>query len=208
MVDDASTPNTTPAGDPPARRVPWWVPTLVAAIVVAAVVAVILAAGDSDSADGGRSTSTTADGSRPSGPTGGSGASGGTGGTGTSPTGGSGGRGPGGTTGGPTGTTRITPGEPVEPEPQADLIRVGIDPDGCRWSADTLDLIARGAVRNGNEVDVVVEIEISFRDDSGEIDVASDLQVLAPGEEARWDVLGASIDPPRGTLRCVSTVLL
>ena len=202
------------SGEPP---VPPAVPRARRRVVVAAacIGAALLAgaiwflvAGGSESTSAARTSTTSGRG--PSGAGGPSGAvgPGGSGATGPASNTGSGGRRPGGATGGATGGTGTTPDEPADPEPEADRIRVGIDPDGCRWSADTLDLTARGAIVNGNTVDVVVEVEISFVDDTGEIDVASDLQVLAPGEEALWDVLGASIDPPRGSLRCVADVIL
>lgn len=115
---------------------------------------------------------------------------------------------------GATGLTTSTSGGPqptvvTEPEVDADLgkVQVEVTPGSCKWNVDTLDLTAVGNIRNLNPVDVVVSIDVTFLDASGqEIDVASDLAGLGPAgaadDTAAWDVLGASIDPPAGGLRC------
>jgi hypothetical protein len=86
-----------------------------------------------------------------------------------------------------------------------------LTPGSCRWNVDTLDLTARGNVRNLNPVDAVVSIDVTFLDGSGgEIDLASDLAVLGPAgskdDTYAWDVLGASVDAPTGGLRCEITL--
>ena len=97
----------------------------------------------------------------------------------------------------------------TQPDVEVDLskVQVEITPGSCQWSVDTLDLTARGNIRNLNPVDAVVSIDVTFLDASGaEIDVASDLIGLGPAgaadDTASWDVLGASVDPPTGGLRC------
>lgn len=103
----------------------------------------------------------------------------------------------------PTSSTQVSGTVADDPEPDLRLVRTAIDPGSCRWNIDTLDLVATGRVRNDNPVDVVVEIDVSFRDAGGnELDVASDLAALEPGQELPWDVLGASVDPPAGALAC------
>jgi len=208
MADPTDTPNDTPAGgsDAPAGR-PWWrgpggvAAVLGAVVLLVAGVLLALGAADGDEGAGGTATSTTrrggAGGPDGPGPSGASGASGPSGRTGTG--GGKGGRG--------STTTTTTPPATVEttPDVEADLarIRVAITPGTCLWNADTLDLTARGTIRNDNPVDAVVSIDVTFLDATGaEIDFASELAILNPGEQAPWDVLGASIDPPNGGLRC------
>jgi hypothetical protein len=209
MAEPTDTPTDTPTGGPdaPAGR-PWWrgpggVAALLGAIVLlVAGVLLALSSADGDEGAGGTATSTTRrdgaggpDGTGASGPSGASGASGRTGSGGT----GKGGRG--------STTTTTTPPATVEttPDVEADLarIRVAITPGTCLWNADTLDLTARGTIRNDNPVDAVVSIDVTFLDGTGaEVDFASELAILNPGEQAPWDVLGASIDPPNGGLRC------
>lgn len=206
-TDTPSTPPADPAGAPGGR--PWWRGRVgIAAVVAAAVLLVaglLLALGARDADDGGSGTATTAGRSGPA-------ASGASGATGAAPTSGTtgakGGKGGKGGTGDGTGSsTTTTPPATVEttPDGEADLarIRVVITPGTCLWNADTLDLTARGTIRNDNPVDAVVSIDVTFLDATGaEVDFASDLAILNPGEQAPWDVLGASIDPPNGGLRC------
>ena len=213
MAEPTDTPTDTPTDGPggpgaAAAGRPWWrgpggiAAILGAVLLLVAGAAVALGGGDGD--DGaGRTTRTTgstgAGGSGSDGPSGASGASGATGRTGT----GSGATGKGGT----GATTTTTPPATVEttPDGEADLsrIRVVITPGTCLWNADTLDLTARGTIRNDNPVDAVVSIDVTFLDATGaEVDFAADLAILNPGEQAPWDVLGASIDPPNGGLRC------
>ncbi|MFM7617375.1 MAG: hypothetical protein ACKO72_07940 [Actinomycetes bacterium] len=203
-TDTPSIPPADPAGAPGGR--PWWRgPGGIAVVVAAAVLLVaglLLALGAGDGDDGGGATATTAGRSGPAA----SGVSGATGSAGTSGTtgakGGKGGKGDG------TGsTTTTTPPATVEttPDGEADLarVRVVITPGTCLWNADTLDLTARGTIRNDNPVDAIVSIDVTFIDGvGGDVDFASDLAILGPAEQASWDVLGASIDPPTGGLRC------
>ena len=200
----------TPPPEPTAAT-PWWrrraVVASAAAVGVAVVVGGILLAtlgGGGSGERGAGSTTTTArrrgGGSGPSGATGTTGASGASGSTGTSGASGA------------TGTTRPGPPPTVTTEPEADVdlrkVRVALDEGSCKWNIDTLDLTASGQVRNDNPVDAVVEIEVTWVDSSGaEVDVASDLAVLSPGEQAPWDTLGASVDPPKGELTCRIAVL-
>lgn len=144
---------------------------------------------------------------RHTGATGGSGATGPTGQIGGA-TGGMNGTGPSGATGSNQGQA-TGPEVTVPPDPDPDLAKVQtqVDSGSCTWSLDTLDLTARGVVRNLNAVDVVVSIDVTFIDASGvELDTASDLAALGPAgaadSVARWDVRGASVDPPAGALRC------
>jgi hypothetical protein len=101
----------------------------------------------------------------------------------------------------------------TEPDVEMDLakVQVEITPGSCRWNVDTLDLTARGNVRNLNPVDAVVSIDVTFFDAAGhELDVASDLAGLGPAgaadDTAPRDVLGVSIDPPDGAVRCVAAL--
>lgn len=181
---------------------PWWrgrtaIAGAIAVVLVGGGIALALGRGGADGDRAGEaSTSTTRRG--PSGVSSGTGATGSTGTTGTT-----------GVTGvtGTTGTTRTGPPPTVTTEPDEGIdlrkVRVALDEGSCRWNIDTLDLTASGVIRNDNSSDAVVEVEVTWVDGSGnEIDVSSDLAVLAPGEEAPWDVLGASVDPPNGTLSC------
>ncbi|MFM7059640.1 MAG: hypothetical protein ACKOZL_00405 [Actinomycetes bacterium] len=210
MADPTDTPSTAPAdaAGAPGGRPRWRGPGGIAVVVAAAVLLVaglLLALGAGDGDDAGGGTATTAGRSGPAA----SGVSGATGSAGTSgTTGAKGGKGGKGGKGDGTGsTTTTTPPATVEttPDGEADLarVRVVITPGTCLWNADTLDLTARGTIRNDNSVDAIVSIDVTFRDaNGGEVDFASDLAILNPGEQASWDVLGASIDPPAGGLRC------
>jgi len=208
MADPTDLPSGTPPGTPspadgpgtPRGRRRLGIAAILAAVVVIVIGGLVLAVGGDDGEPTG-GTATTAGrtgAARPGGgdPSGVTGASGPTGGTRGDT--GRGGRG---------GTTTTTPRPTVDtvPDEEPDLarIRVVVTPGTCLWNADTLDLTARGSIRNDNPVDAIVSIDVTFRDaNGGEVDFASDLAVLNPGEQASWDVLGASIDPPAGGLRC------
>ena len=210
MTMDAPTPEPTTAA---------WYRTRAGIISIVAAVAVLVIGGiawavtssPSSSEAGGSTTTTT----RKGGPTGRTGASGATGSSGTS--GATGSTGASGATGG-RGTTTTTAGGPrptvtTQPDVEVDLskIQVELTPGSCRWNVDTLDLTARGNIRNLNPVDAVVSVDVTFVDASGgDIDVASDLAVLGPAgskdDTYAWDVLGASVDPPTGGLRCEITL--
>lgn len=204
---------TTPPTDPTPPGPPWWrsgagIIGIVAAVAVLVIAVVAFAVAGSDGGGTAGSTSTTA--GRSGGASGASGTSGASGATGSGGSGKDGkdtkgSKGGTGAKGGPTTTT--TPPATIEttPDGEADLarIRVAITPGTCLWNADTLDLTARGTIRNDNGLDAVVSIDVTFLDAAGgEVDTASDLAILGPGEQASWDVLGASIDPPTGGLRC------
>lgn len=107
---------------------------------------------------------------------------------------------------GATGPTQAT--GPFDEEADITKIRVAITPGTCLWDLDTLDLTARGSVRNNNSVDAFADIEVIWLDSEGtELDVSSTLEVLSPGETLSWDVAGASIDGPVGALRCTVSLL-
>ena len=190
--------------------------SIVAALSVLVIggIAWAVSSSSSSSEAGGSSTTTT----RKGGPTGRTGASGATGSSGTTgASGASGATGASGTTGG-KGTTTTTRGGPrptvtTQPDVEVDLskIQVELTPGSCRWNVDTLDLTARGNIRNLNPVDAVVSVDVTFVDASGgDIDVASDLAVLGAAgskdDTYAWDVLGASVDAPTGGLRCEITL--
>jgi hypothetical protein len=196
---------------------PAWYRTRAGIISIVAAVAVLVIGGiawavtsSSDASDAGRATTTTRKGGA-TGRTGASGASGSSGASGA--TGSSGASGASGATGG-KGTTTTTRGGPqptgtTQPDVEVDhsKVQVELTPGSCRWNVDTLDLTARGNIRNLNPVDAVVSIDVTFLDGSGgEVDVASDLAVLGPAgskdDTATWDVLGASVDAPTGGLSC------
>lgn len=205
---------TTPPTAPTPPGPPWWrtgagIVGIVAAVavLVIAVVAFAVTGGDDGGGEAG-ATSTSA--GRSGGASGASGPSGASGATGSGSSG-KGGKDAKGSKGGNEAkggsTTTTTPPATIEttPDGEADLarIRVAITPGTCLWNADTLDLTARGTIRNDNGLDAIVSIDVTFLDASGgEVDTASDLAILGPGEQASWDVLGASIDPPTGGLRC------
>lgn len=212
MTMDAPTPEPTATA---------WYRTRAGIISIVAAVAVLVIGGiawavtsSSSSSDAGGTTATT----RRGGATGRTGASGSTGSGGSSGTSGSSGAsGASGATGG-KGTTSTTRGGPqptvtTQPDVEVDLskIQVELTPGSCQWNVDTLDLTARGNIRNLNPVDAVVSVDVTFLDGSGgEVDVASDLAVLGPAgskdDTATWDVMGASVDPPTGGLRCEITL--
>ena len=185
-------------------------------ILIASAVALIVLGGvaaaaltrDGSGDKAGPATSTTGVGSRVSGASGVTGSSGsqGSGPSGTKKSGVSGSSGAGPSGNGATGSTETT--LPSDEEADIAKIRVAITPGTCLWDLDTLDLTARGSVRNNNTVDAFAEIEVTWLDSEGtELDTSSTLEVLSPGETVNWDVAGASIDGPVGALRCSVALL-
>jgi len=178
------------------------------ALLVLGGVAVATLSRDGSADKAGPTTSSTGVGSRISGASGVSGSSGwqGAGPSGTKKGVVSGSSGAGSTGNAATGTTQTT----VPSDEEADIakIRVAITPGTCLWDLDTLDLTARGSVRNNNSVDAFADIEVTWLDSEGtELDTSSTLEVLSPGETVNWDVAGASLDGPVGALRCSVALL-
>lgn len=185
-------------------------------ILIASAVALLVLGGvaaatltrDGSGDKAGPTTSSTGVGSRI---TGASGVTGSSGSQGSGPSGrkkpgvsGSSGAGPSGN--GATGSTETT--LPSDEEADIAKIRVAITPGTCLWDLDTLDLTARGSVRNNNTVDAFADIEVTWLDSEGtELDTSSTLEVLNPGETLNWDVAGASLDGPVGALRCSVALL-
>jgi|GEM_PF-2358756 len=164
--------------------------------------------GDGSADKAGPARSSTGVGSRISGASGAQGASGskGAGPSGSKKAGASGSNGAGPSGNAATGTTQTT--LPSDEEADIAKIRVAITPGTCLWDLDTLDLTARGSVRNNNAVDAFAEIEVTWLDSEGtELDTSSTLEVLSPGETVNWDVAGASLDGPVGALRCSVALL-
>ncbi len=179
----------------------------VALLVLGGVAAATLTR-DGSGDNAGPATSTTGVGSRISGASGVTGSSGsqGSGPSGTKKGGASGSSGAGPSGNGATGSTETT--VPFDEEADIAMIRVAITPGTCLWDLDTLDLTARGSVRNNNAVDAFAEIEVTWLDSEGtELDTSSTLEVLSPGETVNWDVAGASLDGPVGALRCSVALL-
>lgn len=185
-------------------------------ILIASAVALLVLGGvaaatltrDGSGDKAGSATSTTGVGSRISGASGVTGSSGsqGPGPSGTKKSGVSGSSGAGSSGNGATGSTETT--LPSDEEADIAKIRVAITPGTCLWDLDTLDLTARGSVRNNNTVDAFAEIEVTWLDSEGtELDISSTLEVLNPGETLNWDVAGASIDGPVGALLCTVALL-
>ena len=185
-------------------------------ILIASAVALLVLGGvaaatltrDGSGDKAGPATSTTGVGSRISGASGVTGSSGsqGSGPSGTKKGGASGSSGAGPSGNGATGSTETT--LPSDEEADIAKIRVAITPGTCLWDLDTLDLTARGSVRNNNTVDAFAEIEVTWLDSEGtELDTSSTLEVLNPGETLNWDVAGASLDGPVGALRCSVALL-
>ena len=185
-------------------------------ILIASAVALLVLGGvaaatltrDGSGDNAGPATSTTGVGSRISGASGVTGSSGsqGSGPSGTKKGGVSGSSGAGPSGNAPTGTTETT--LPSDEEADIAKIRVAITPGTCLWDLDTLDLTARGSVRNNNTVDAFADIEVTWLDSEGtELDTSSTLEVLSPGETLNWDVAGASLDGPVGALRCSVALL-
>jgi hypothetical protein len=164
--------------------------------------------GDGSADKAGPTTSSTGVGSRISGASGVTGSSGsqGAGPSGTKKGGVSGSSGAGPSGNAATGATETT--LPFDEEADIAMIRVAITPGTCLWDLDTLDLTARGSVRNNNSVDAFADIEVTWLDSEGtELDTSSTLEVLSPGETVNWDVAGASLDGPVGALRCSVALL-
>lgn len=178
------------------------------ALLVLAAVGVATLSRDSSGDKASPTTSSTGVRSRISGASGATGASGSKGaGASGAIKGGASGSGASGSSGnGATGATETT--LPSDEEADIAKIRVAITPGTCLWDLDTLDLTARGSVRNNNSVDAFADIEVTWLDSEGtELDTSSTLEVLSPGETVNWDVAGASIDGPVGALRCTVALL-
>ncbi len=214
-MTDQSTPSETPKGSPSkgsgserllSMRV-IFIASAVALLVLGGVAfATLKRDGSGDNA--GPSTSSSEEPSRITGVSGVTGAAGskGSGPSGTKNGGVTGSSGAGSTGNAAPGTTQTT----VPSDEEADIakIRVAITPGTCLWDLDTLDLTARGSVRNNNTVDAFADIEVTWLDSEGtELDTSSTLEVLIPGETVSWDVAGASIDGPVGALRCTVALL-
>ena len=72
----------------------------------------------------------------------------------------------------------------------------------CRFDGDAGELVDSGTVHNPGSDDAIVEIDVSFVDATGELDSASDVEQVGPGETVEWEVSTIAFDPPEGSLSC------
>ena len=77
-----------------------------------------------------------------------------------------------------------------------------IDAGACQFDASLEELVDSGTVQNSGPEEVVVEVQVTWFDDTGELDSWSDVQEVPSGDTVAWSVATAWPDPIQGSLRC------
>jgi hypothetical protein len=96
-----------------------------------------------------------------------------------------------------------SPSVAVDDAPTLDLTAKIVQGSGaCRYDADAGELVDSGTVTNPSGDDALVEIDVTFTDATGELDSASDVEQVGPGETVEWEASTLAFDPPSGALSC------
>ncbi len=106
---------------------------------------------------------------------------------------------------GPPATT--TPGTTPPPTGPTGGVTVTEDRGACTFDTTTEELVDTGMLQNTGTEEAVAEVQVTWSDDSGELDSWTDVQSIPPGGSTAWSVSTAWPQPVQGTLRCDITLI-
>lgn len=127
-------------------------------------------------------------------------------GTTTSSTPTDGGTGSGGS-GGSAPPATASPGSTPAPTGSNGGITVTEDGGACRFDTASEQLLDTGMLQNSGTEEAVAEVQVTWSDDTGELDSWTDVQSVPPGGSTAWSVSTAWPPPVQGTLRCEITLI-
>lgn len=119
--------------------------------------------------------------------------------TSSTPVDGGTGSGSGGSAAPTTAAPGTTPPPPVGPDGG---VTVTQDGGACAFDASTEELVDTGMLRNSGPDEAVAEVQVTWSDDTGELDSWTDVQSIPSGGSTAWSVATAWPEPVRGRLRC------
>ena len=86
-------------------------------------------------------------------------------------------------------------------------VSVREDAGACTFDSSTEELVDSGTLENAGEAEATAEVQVTWSDDTGELDSWTDVQSVPPGGSTAWSVSTAWPEPVRGTLRCDITLI-
>lgn len=81
-------------------------------------------------------------------------------------------------------------------------ITVTEDRGACTFDVTTEEFVDTGTLQNSSTEEAVAEVQVTWSDDTGELDSWTDVQSVPPGGSTAWSVSTAWPQPVQGTLRC------
>ena len=98
--------------------------------------------------------------------------------------------------------TTASPGRTPPPAGTDGGVTVTQDGGACAFDTSTEALVDTGVLRNAGTEEVVAEVEVTWFDDTGELDSWTDVESVPPGGSTAWSVSTAWPEPVQGRLRC------
>ena len=86
-------------------------------------------------------------------------------------------------------------------------VTVTEDGGACTFDTTAEQLVDTGMLQNSGTEEAVAEVQVTWFDDTGELDSWSDVQSVPPGGSAAWSVSTAWPPPVQGQLRCEITLI-
>ena len=86
-------------------------------------------------------------------------------------------------------------------------VTVTEDGGACTFDTTAEQLVDTGTLQNSGNEEAVAEVQVTWSDDTGELDSWSDVQSVPPGGSTAWSVSTAWPEPVQGNLRCEITLL-
>ena len=86
-------------------------------------------------------------------------------------------------------------------------VTVTEDRGACTFDTTAEKLVDTGMLQNSGTVEAVAEVQVTWFDDTGELDSWTDVQSVPPGGSIAWSVSTAWPDRVQGNLRCEVTLL-
>ncbi len=99
----------------------------------------------------------------------------------------------------PTTATPDTTPPPIDPDGG---VTVTEDGGACAFDSATEELVDAGMLQNSGAEEAVAEVQVTWSDDTGELDSWTDVQSVPPGGSTAWSVSSAWPEPVQGRLRC------
>lgn len=81
-------------------------------------------------------------------------------------------------------------------------VSVSEDRGACAFDSSTDELVDAGTLGNAGAEEATAEVQVTWSDDTGELDSWSDVQSVPPGGSTAWSVSTAWPEPVQGDLRC------
>ena len=120
----------------------------------------------------------------------------------TPPDGGTGSGSGGSGSGGSVPPATASPGTAPPPAGANGGVTVTEDGGACTFDTTAEALVDSGMLQNSGTEEAVAEVQVTWSDDTGELDSWTDVQSIPPGGSTAWSVATAWPEPVQGRLRC------